>query len=75
MSKTRSFDIVYGNIPFEGTYDYQPAEEGTEISPPWSASVWLCTVHVQGTSHNIIDLMDEKIIMHIEDILLERNQE
>lgn len=71
----KSFDIVYGVVPLEGTYDYQPAEAATETSPPWPASAWLCTVQVQGTTHNILDLLDEHIIMHIVEILLERNQE
>lgn len=75
MSTFKSFDIVYDKVPLEGTYEYLPAETATDLSPSWPADAIVCTLCVQGTSYNILDIVDKLIVEHIEDILLERNQE
>ena len=69
--KIYPFSVNFDNIPFEGTYEYYPRESPSEGYPGAPAGLYIITIAVQGTSHNLVDCLDKNWLSCLESLLME----
>jgi hypothetical protein len=55
----------FGAIELDCELDFEPAQAGTEIDPPWPAAAYLMSATVGGV--NILPLLSEGLIQDIEE--------
>lgn len=55
----------FGEIELDCELDYEPAQAGSEIDPPWPAAAYLMSAKVGGV--DILPLLSEGLIQDIEE--------
>jgi len=67
--KTLLYDVKVDGFSFHGTYELEPAEEGTETTPAYNAFCTVLTVCLKGFAKDIYPIIDPAIVHEIEFIL------
>ena len=67
--KTLIYDVIVEGFSFHGTYELEPAEEGTETLPAYNAFCTVLTVCLKGFAKDIYSIIDPAIVQEIEHVL------
>lgn len=67
----RTYVFDYMGFRLTGEYEYEPAERATRNEPGYDAIVTVCSVHIDGSDKDAIELVDPAVVHAIEASVLE----